>query len=54
MSRTTHRRFGHEQVAAWISDPNEHQAQADWQFIADNARVKLTKSLHPIFPVQNR
>ena len=42
-----------EEVAAWAADRNKHQAKADWQFTADDARVKL-KSLYPIFPVQNR
>jgi len=42
-----------EEVAAWVADRNKHQAKTDWQFTADDARVKL-KSLYPIFPVQNR
>ena len=42
-----------DEVAAWVAARNKHQAKADWQFTADDARVKL-KSLYPIFPVQNR
>jgi hypothetical protein len=42
-----------DEVAAWVAARNTHQAKADWQFTADDARVKL-KSLYPIFPVQNR
>jgi hypothetical protein len=42
-----------DEVAAWVIDRNKHQAKADWQFTADDARVKL-KSLYSIFPVQNR
>ena len=42
-----------DEVAAWVAARNKPQAKADWQFTADDARVKL-KSLYPIFPVQNR
>ncbi|RNJ51768.1 IS630 family transposase [Methylocystis hirsuta] len=38
-----------DEVAAWVAARNKHQAKADWQFTADDARVKL-KSLYPIFP----
>ncbi|PPD23265.1 MAG: IS630 family transposase, partial [Methylocystis sp.] len=36
-----------DEVAAWLVAHNKHQAKADWQFTADDARVKL-KSLYPI------
>jgi hypothetical protein len=35
------------EVAAWESDRNKHHAKADWQFTADDARVKL-KHLYPL------
>nr|CCD31943.1 Transposase [Methylocystis sp. SC2] len=38
-----------DELAAWVAARNKHQAKADWQFTADDARVKL-KSLYPIFP----
>jgi uncharacterized small protein (DUF1192 family) len=38
-----------DEVAAWVAARNKHQAKADWQFTADDARVKF-KSLYPIFP----
>ena len=38
-----------DEVAAWVAARNKHQAKADGQFTADDARVKL-KSLYPIFP----
>jgi DDE superfamily endonuclease len=36
------------QVAAWEADRNAHHGKADWQFTADDARVKL-KHLYPTF-----
>jgi hypothetical protein len=37
-----------KQAAAWEVHRNEHHATADWQFTAENARVKL-KRLYPNF-----
>jgi hypothetical protein len=34
------------EVAAWQHHRNKHHAKADWQFTADDARVKL-KRLYP-------
>jgi DDE superfamily endonuclease len=33
------------QVAAWEADRNAHHAKADWQFTADDARIKLKSSI---------
>lgn len=35
-----------EEVAAWENDRNKHNAKADWQFTAADARIKL-KRLYP-------
>ena len=35
-----------EEVAAWQGDRNKNHAKADWQFTADDARIKL-KRLYP-------
>jgi len=36
-----------DEVAAWETDRNQHNATADWQFKTDDARVKL-KHLYPV------
>jgi hypothetical protein len=36
------------EVAAWKDNRNKHHVKADWQFKADEARVKL-KRLYPQF-----
>jgi len=36
------------EVAAWQHHRNKHHAKADWQFTADDARVK-PKRLYPSF-----
>lgn len=33
-----------EEIEAWVADRNKHQATANWQFTADDARASL-KSL---------
>ena len=35
------------EVAAWLKNRNEKSHTVDWQFIVDNARIKL-KRLYPI------
>jgi hypothetical protein len=37
-----------EEVAAWEAHRNEYHAKADWQFTANDVRVKL-KTLYPQF-----
>jgi ribosomal protein S13 len=36
------------EIKEWQSFRNQHHAKADWQFTADNARIKL-KHLYPTF-----
>lgn len=36
-----------EEVAAWCADRNEREVKVDWQFTAEDARIKL-KKLYPI------
>ena len=47
------RRFGtmeelREEVTAWAADCNARQKGIDWQFTAEDARIKL-ESLYPMF-----
>jgi hypothetical protein len=44
--RIPHKQTLEQEVAAWQHYRNKHHAKADWQFTADDARVKL-KRLYP-------
>ena len=35
------------EAAAWKDHRNKHHAKADWQFVTDDARVKLKKLYTP-------
>ncbi len=45
--RIADKRFLETEVEAWINDRNKNNANADWRFTTDDARIKL-KSIYPV------